>query len=108
MMNRPFRSVGEMGYAFRDQPFKTLSFSSTNSPDAALLDLFTVNDVSDARNPRAGVINLNSAQPWPLAAILANAVQKEIHAAFGFSGITYAGPAVLAGGQYPWRAISLR
>jgi len=77
MMNRPFRSVGEMGYAFRDQPFKTLSFSSTNSPDAGLLDLFTVNDVSDASNPRAGVINLNSAQPWPLAAVLANAVQKE-------------------------------
>jgi len=77
MMNRPFRSVGEMGYAFRDQPFKTLSFSSTNSPDAALLDLFTVDDLSDARNPRAGVINLNSAQPWPLAAIVANAVQKE-------------------------------
>jgi hypothetical protein len=77
MMNRPFRSVGEMGYAFRDQPFKTLSFSSANSPDAALLDLFTVNDVSDARNPRAGVVNLNSAQPWPLAAMLANVVQKE-------------------------------
>jgi len=77
MMNRPFRSVGEMAYAFRDQPFKTLSFSSTNSPDAGLLDLFTVNDSSDSRNPRAGVINLNSAQPWPLAAILANAVQKE-------------------------------
>ena len=77
MMNRPFRSVGEMGYAFRDQPFKTLSFSSTNSPDAGLLDLFTVNDVSDARNPRAGVININSARPWPLAAIVANAVQKE-------------------------------
>lgn len=77
MMNRPFRSVGEMGYAFRDQPFRTLSFSSTNSPDAGLLDLFTVNDLSDARNPRAGVINLNSAQPWTLAAIVANAVQKE-------------------------------
>jgi hypothetical protein len=77
MMNRPFRSVGEMAYAFRDQPFKTLSFSSTNSPDAGLLDLFTVNDVSDAHNPRAGVINLNSAQPWPLAAVVGNAVQKE-------------------------------
>jgi hypothetical protein len=77
MMNRPFRSVGEMAYAFRDQPFKTLSVSSTGSPDAGLLDLFTVNDVSDARNPRAGVINLNSAQPWPLAAILANSIQKE-------------------------------
>src|SRR6266536_3574869 len=41
IMNRPFRSVGEMGYAFRDQPFRTLSFSSANSPDAGLLDLFT-------------------------------------------------------------------
>src|SRR5581483_2747177 len=44
MMNRPFRSVGEMGYAFRDQPFRTLSFSSASSPDAGLLDLFTTND----------------------------------------------------------------
>jgi hypothetical protein len=77
MMNRPFRSVGEMAYAFRDQPFKTLNFSSTSSPDAGLLDLFTVNDVSDARYPRAGVINLNLAQAWPVAAILANTVQKE-------------------------------
>ncbi len=46
MMNRPFRSVGGMGYAFRDQPFRTLSFSSTASPDAGLLDLFSVKDYS--------------------------------------------------------------
>ena len=38
MMNRPFRSVGEMAYAFRDQPFRTLNFSSASSPDAGLLD----------------------------------------------------------------------
>src|SRR5206468_12127889 len=46
MMNRPFRSVGEMGYAFRDQPFRTLSSSSANSPGAGVLDLFTTNDYS--------------------------------------------------------------
>src|SRR5207248_4153732 len=62
MMNRPFRSVGEMAYAFRDQPFKTLDFSSANSPDAGLLDLFCVNDYSDFSSRRAGVINLNSRQ----------------------------------------------
>ena len=47
VMNRPFRSVGEMAYAFRDQPFKTLDFASANSPDAGLLDLFSVNDYTD-------------------------------------------------------------
>jgi hypothetical protein len=92
MMNRPFRSVGEMAYAFRDQPFKTLSFSSANSPDAALLDLFTVNDLSDVRNPRAGVINLNSAQPWPLAAVVANAVQKENTPRSGAPGLPTPAP----------------
>ena len=62
MMNRPFRSVGEMAYAFRDQPFRTLSFSSSNSPDAGLLDLFTVNDYTDSSGTRGGLVSLNSRQ----------------------------------------------
>jgi len=90
MMNRPFRSVGEMGYAFRDQPFKTLSFSSTNSPDAGLLDLFTTNDYSVSAGPatptptptstpamRAGVISLNSRQAPALASVLTSTIRRE-------------------------------
>ena len=81
MMNRPFRSVGEMGYAFRDQPFRTLSFSSGTSsnpsPDAALLDLFSVNDYSAPSSMRAGTINLNSQQPAALAAVLGSTIKRE-------------------------------
>lgn len=77
MMNRPFRSVGEMGYAFRDQPFRTVSFSSPNSPDAGLLDLFSVNDYSDSSGMRGGVISLNSRQAPALAGVLTNTIRRE-------------------------------
>ena len=82
MMNRPFRSVGEMAYAFRDQPFRTLSFSSANSPDAGLLDLFTTNDYTPATPTptppmRAGVISLNSAQAPALASLLTSTIRRE-------------------------------
>jgi hypothetical protein len=77
MMNRPFRSVGEMAYAFRDQPFRTLSFSSANSPDAGLLDLFTAQDYSDSSGTRGGVVNLNSRQAPALAGVLTNTIRRE-------------------------------
>ena len=77
MMNRPFRSVGEMGYAFRDQPFRTLSFSSANSPDAGLLDLFSVNDYSDPSGMRGGVVGLNSRQAPALAGVITNTIRRE-------------------------------
>src|SRR5205823_5020954 len=77
IMNRPFRSVGEMGYAFRDQPFKTVDFSSANSPDAGLLDLFSVNDYSDPSSMRAGVISLNSHEATAIAAVLGSTIKRE-------------------------------
>jgi hypothetical protein len=81
LMNRPFRSVGEMGYAFRDQPFRTLSFSSgtssTPSPDAGLLDLFSTNDYSNPLGMRAGAISLNSRQAGAVAAVLASTIARE-------------------------------
>ena len=76
-MNRPFRSVGEMGYAFRDQPFRTLSFSSANSPDAGLLDLFSVNDYTNSAGTRSGVVNLNSRQAPALAGVLTSTIRRE-------------------------------
>src|SRR5439155_3091033 len=77
MMNRPFRSVGEMAYAFRDQPFRTLSFSASNSPDAGLLDLFSVNDYTNSAGTRGGVVNLNSRQAPALAAVLTSTIARE-------------------------------
>jgi hypothetical protein len=36
--------VAELGYAFRDLPWKTLDFFTDKSADAGLLDIFTIND----------------------------------------------------------------
>ena len=77
IMNRPFRSVGEIGYSFRDQPFRTLDLSSANSPDAGLLDLFSVNEYDDTSGMRAGVINLNTRQGGALAAVVKNTIRRE-------------------------------
>ncbi len=41
MLNRPFRNVAELGYAFRDLPWKTLDFFTDKSADAGLLDIFS-------------------------------------------------------------------
>ena len=41
-LDRPFRSVAELGYVFRDDPWKTLNLISANSADAGLLDIFCV------------------------------------------------------------------
>src|SRR5262249_37632447 len=80
MMNRPFRSVGEMGYAFRDQPFRTLSFSwapTSPNPDAGLLDLFSVNDYADSSGTVGGIINLNSRQAAALGGVLTGTARQE-------------------------------
>jgi hypothetical protein len=80
IMNRPFRSVGEMSYAFRHQPFRTLSFSwapTTPNPDAGLLDLFSVNDYADSSGTRGGVVSLNSRQAPALGAMLTGTARQE-------------------------------
>jgi len=64
---RPFRSVAELGYVFRDSPWKTLSFFDNTSGDGALLDLFSV---SDEPAVSAGRANLNTPQPLVTAALL--------------------------------------
>jgi hypothetical protein len=81
MLNRPFRNVGEFGYAFRASATptptpsspKTLDFSTTISPDAPILDLFTYNSAS----LRAGIINLNTQNIGVIAAILRSAISNE-------------------------------
>ncbi|MES2310348.1 MAG: hypothetical protein V4507_15955, partial [Verrucomicrobiota bacterium] len=40
VLDRPFNSVGELGYIYRDMPWKSLDMFTTNSADMVLLDLF--------------------------------------------------------------------
>lgn len=78
ILNRPFRSVAEMGYAFRDLPWKTLDFYHGNSADVGLLDVFTAHD--DVETPHtvvAGKISLNSPRPEVLAAMLSRTAITE-------------------------------
>jgi hypothetical protein len=66
-LDRPFRSVAELGYVSRDDPWKTLNFISANSADSALLDIFYIgstNSTSLNVSPPdviAGKMNINSA-----------------------------------------------
>ena len=73
VLNRPFRSVGELGYAFRDLPWKNIDFFTPESADAALLDLFSVDD----GDVEAGRVSLNTRQPVVLEAILNGANKIE-------------------------------
>ncbi|PYK53347.1 MAG: hypothetical protein DME48_12170 [Verrucomicrobia bacterium] len=90
MLNRPFRNVAELGYAFRDLPWKTLDFFTDKSADAGLLDIFTINDgnqlISGANDivgvtlPTvvAGSVNLNSTQTADLQSVLAGTILNEL------------------------------
>jgi hypothetical protein len=95
MLNRPFRNVGELGYAFRDLPWKTLDFFTDKSADAGLLDIFTINDgpalfdsngnfagMGSVPTMTAGSVNLNTTQAADLQAIFAGATLNEISPPF--------------------------
>ncbi|MEM1059955.1 MAG: hypothetical protein AAGK14_11960 [Verrucomicrobiota bacterium] len=74
ILNRPFRSVAELGYAFRDLPGKTLDFWSEQSADAALLDLFTV---SGSTQLTLDGFNPNAAPPEVLLAMISGTEAQE-------------------------------
>lgn len=71
ILNRPFRNVGEFGYAYKNTT-TTLDFKSNNT-DAGLLDLFTYNTASI----RSGMVNINTRDSSVLAAIIKNALSTE-------------------------------
>jgi hypothetical protein len=87
MLNRPFRNVAELGYAFRDLPWKTLDFFTDKSADAGLLDIFTINDGPQVLDGQgnivgmapptmvAGSVNLNSIYIDPNNSTLAPVAQ---------------------------------
>jgi hypothetical protein len=80
ILNRPFRNVGEFGYAYKTTT-TTLDFKSNNA-DAPLLDLFTFNTAT----PRSGIVNLNTRNNSVLAAIIKGTFPTEASG----SGITNA------------------
>ncbi|MFA7344110.1 MAG: hypothetical protein WC003_07380, partial [Terrimicrobiaceae bacterium] len=90
ILNRPFRSVGELGYAFRDLPFKALDFFTTSSADAALLDVFSLADEAKVSSNRiadvvAGQVNLSNAPLPVLQAILVGGSKKDLDPAYNLS-----------------------
>jgi hypothetical protein len=91
ILNCPIRSVGELGYVFRDLPWKTLDFFTDKSADAGLLDIFTTNDgpaLFDANGNFAGMgpvptmvaglTNLGTGQAPVLQSVLAGAILDEV------------------------------
>ncbi len=78
VLNRPFRNVGELGYAFRDLPWKEIDFFSSKSGDTGLLDIFSTQETTDTRALVAGRVNLNTRQAPVLQAILAGAMVDEL------------------------------
>ena len=72
ILNRPFQSIAELGQVFRDQPWKTLDFTTPNSPDAGLLDVFTLHESLN----EAGKSSLNTRQKPVLTAILSQAIKR--------------------------------
>ena len=76
LLNRPFRSVGELGYVFRDIPWKTLDFFSRRSGDLGLLDVFSISETDGDLPLTAGKVNLNTRQAPVLAAALQNSFKQ--------------------------------
>jgi hypothetical protein len=81
VLNRPFRSVAELGYTFSGTPGKNIDFSTPESGYAALLDVFCINDTNDPNGLVAGKVNLNTRQAPVLNAILTGAYRDEFGAA---------------------------
>jgi len=72
ILNRPFQSVAELGQVFRDQPWKTLDFTTAASVDAGLLDVFTLHETA----MEAGKTSLNTRQSPIFTAILSQATKR--------------------------------
>lgn len=77
VLNRPFRSVAELGYTFRDTPWKNLDFSYPESGDAALLDVFALHENANESALVAGRVNLNTRQAPVLQALLSGSITDD-------------------------------
>ena len=79
MLNRPFRSVQELGTVFSGTPWRNLDCSTPESGAAALMDVFCINDTTDTLALVAGRVNLNTRQVPVLQAILSGAYKEEFN-----------------------------
>jgi hypothetical protein len=77
VLNRPFRSLAELGRVFRDLPWRQFDFSQGDGADAALLDVFCLHSDEEFQAPEIvrGRINPNRAPAECLAALLAGSVR---------------------------------
>ena len=73
ILNRRFRTVGELGYAFRDAPWKTLDFATRRSGDLGLLDVFSLDETDGATPLVAGKLSINSRQSAVIEIVLRGA-----------------------------------
>ncbi len=91
ILNRTFRSVAEMSYAFRGTPWKHLDFSLPETADAALLDIFCISEPPQITSSStglaasnaplvAGKVSLNTRQEGVLKALMAGALKDELTA----------------------------
>lgn len=79
ILNRPFRSVAELGYVFSGTPWKNLSMFTPESGDAALLDVFCIQSDDTPDAVVAGKINLNTRQKQVVQAVLCGAYTDELN-----------------------------
>lgn len=74
LLHRPFRSVAELGYIFRDTPWSNISLSFPESGDAALLDVFCLNETSSPTGLVAGRVDLNTRQAPVIQALISGSL----------------------------------
>lgn len=84
ILNRPFRSVAEIGHSFRGTPWRNIDLLNPSSPDSGLLDVLSLYEnptetAEDAAKPQvvAGRVNLNQAGVEVIAALLRGAALDE-------------------------------
>jgi len=75
MLNRPFNSVGDLGFVHRGEPWKNLDLFTAQSADAGLLDIFSATDQGEIVE---GKIDLNSAPEPVLASYISGTVSNEM------------------------------
>ena len=77
ILNRPFRSVAELGYVCRGTPWGNLNMTFPESGDTALLDVFCINEPQNANALVAGRVDVNTRQPFVLQALIAGALSED-------------------------------
>jgi hypothetical protein len=77
ILNRPFKNIGELSCTFRGTPWKNIDFFTPESGDAALLDVFCLDD-PPTNGIMAGKVNLNTRNAPVLQALINGAYIDEL------------------------------